>query len=397
MCDERKSPTSCDGEDWWGSNYGPEVDLAAPGVEIYTTDLSGTDGYVSGNYMSYFSGTSAACPNTAGVAALLLSYNPNFTQQQVFDILKSSADEVGNYTYTNGRCNDLGYGRVNAHRAIFDAADDMMTISGPSVVCTSDVTFELNNAIDTITWTKSNNLAYVSGQGTNEYEVEAINSNVSGNGWVQAEIRSGALQPIVIRKNFWVGPPYVDEMIFTNGIEEEGFFCTSHTGNEVEYPFPHSFNYFDIKVSNISGTQVLYSKREYYSNTSTELDYSALSPDYYLVGVQGNNSCGTGTWNDTEVEWMDCLFMEGMYYLNLAPNPVTTEIEIEIMQYDGEPIDDNITWDVEVFDFSMNLKSKSNKIYSNKHKVSTHSWKEGIYVIRAFIDNEIITKKFIKE
>lgn len=30
-CAERKSPSSCDGEDWWGSNYGSALDVMAPG------------------------------------------------------------------------------------------------------------------------------------------------------------------------------------------------------------------------------------------------------------------------------------------------------------------------------------------------------------------------------
>jgi len=79
QCDQRKSPTSCDGENYWGSNYGTNLDVSAPGVKIQTTDISGSAGYELGNYASAFNGTSSACPNTAGVMALILSLKPTLT------------------------------------------------------------------------------------------------------------------------------------------------------------------------------------------------------------------------------------------------------------------------------------------------------------------------------
>jgi hypothetical protein len=52
--DQLKSPTSLDGENWWGSCYGPQVDVAAPGVHIYATDIMGSAGYGAGNYSIKF-------------------------------------------------------------------------------------------------------------------------------------------------------------------------------------------------------------------------------------------------------------------------------------------------------------------------------------------------------
>ena len=43
--DEPKTTESADRERWWGSSFGPEVDVAAPGVDIYSTDNLAAAGY----------------------------------------------------------------------------------------------------------------------------------------------------------------------------------------------------------------------------------------------------------------------------------------------------------------------------------------------------------------
>jgi subtilisin family serine protease len=117
-CDERKDLSSCDREPW-GSNYGPELDVIAPGVLITTTDISAARGYnaASGNYTSTFNGTSAAAPHVAGLAALILSANPSLTPDQVQRIIQDTADDLG----SPGRDDETGYGRVNAYRAVLRA------------------------------------------------------------------------------------------------------------------------------------------------------------------------------------------------------------------------------------------------------------------------------------
>jgi subtilisin family serine protease len=120
MCNQRKSTSSCDGESGWGSNYGSGLDIAAPGVKIATTAIGG--------YATNFNGTSSACPFAAGVAALILSVNAQYSQAQVREILERSARKVGNYTYSrvpgqpNGSwTNELGYGMLSAERALLAA------------------------------------------------------------------------------------------------------------------------------------------------------------------------------------------------------------------------------------------------------------------------------------
>ncbi|MCC7429805.1 S8 family serine peptidase, partial [bacterium] len=130
MCNQRKSTTSCDNETWWGGNYGTNLDISAPGVKIYSTDISGSAGYTSGDYEPTFNGTSSATPNAAGVMALILSANPSLTQTQARNAIETTCDKAGSYSYTSGVSGqpngtwstELGYGRVNAYAAVASVA-----------------------------------------------------------------------------------------------------------------------------------------------------------------------------------------------------------------------------------------------------------------------------------
>ncbi|MCR9257275.1 MAG: S8 family serine peptidase [Alphaproteobacteria bacterium] len=103
--------------------------VAAPGVEIVTTDPVGTDGAVSSDYGS-FNGTSFAAPNVAGVAALMLEANAALGYRDVQEILALSARDLGTETdlATNGAnmingggftvSHQTAHGLVDAHAAV---------------------------------------------------------------------------------------------------------------------------------------------------------------------------------------------------------------------------------------------------------------------------------------
>ncbi|QDV05580.1 Thermophilic serine proteinase precursor [Planctomycetes bacterium Poly30] len=115
---------TCDGERWWGSNYGPNSQDAAGAVDVIaptilpTTDIQGSAGYDSGNYSGYFNGTSCATPYAAGVCGLILSKNPGFTPAQVRAQLTSTCDDVTSVESGAGWDRYTGYGMVNAQAAV---------------------------------------------------------------------------------------------------------------------------------------------------------------------------------------------------------------------------------------------------------------------------------------
>jgi hypothetical protein len=95
------------------SNYGNWIELAAPGENIWTTDLLDENLPPNYQYYRYGSGTSFACPHVSGLAALIWSQFPNATRDWVRNRLRETADDLGDpgFDYL------FGHGRINARKA----------------------------------------------------------------------------------------------------------------------------------------------------------------------------------------------------------------------------------------------------------------------------------------
>lgn len=105
------------------SNYGGYIDVAAPGDSIAST-------YPGGQYAA-LSGTSMASPHVAALAGLIRSINPNLNNEQVMDIMRKSAVDIGN----DGKDDYYGYGEIDVAKALKAAAGtDTTLLDFPSEV-----------------------------------------------------------------------------------------------------------------------------------------------------------------------------------------------------------------------------------------------------------------------
>lgn len=89
------------------SVHHPYVDIAAPGVSIYSTYRGGSYGPMSG--------TSMATPHVSGLAALLWAADPTLTREEVVERIEKSTEDLG----VPGKDDYYGWGRINARSALY--------------------------------------------------------------------------------------------------------------------------------------------------------------------------------------------------------------------------------------------------------------------------------------
>ncbi|PEL14219.1 S8 family serine peptidase [Bacillus sp. AFS017336] len=113
--------------------YDIKPEITAPGVQILSTVPSYINGpnYI-GNYnyaYQQLSGTSMATPHVAGIAALLLQKNPNYTPADIKSILMNTADPLKD-AYS---VYEVGAGRVDPYEAIHSDVEVQVSDETPTI------------------------------------------------------------------------------------------------------------------------------------------------------------------------------------------------------------------------------------------------------------------------
>lgn len=111
------------------SNYGATIDVAAPGVHIWSTVATSTNSY------EFYDGTSMACPFVSGLCALMRSYDPNISVDRVEQCIKNNADDIdGINPDFSGQ---LGAGRVNVYQTMLCVPSEPLAVFTTNFVGTA--------------------------------------------------------------------------------------------------------------------------------------------------------------------------------------------------------------------------------------------------------------------
>jgi len=328
------------------------------------------------NFLSYtgrFGGTSAACPQVAGIAALMLSINPNLSQQQVFDIITGSADKVGGYSYSNGRSNELGFGRVNARNAVY-RTPALITITGPDLVCSS-ASFEVNMA--NVNWTATPTSLFTVSSGSGRYFNTAMASGARGNGTITATTVDGCGRSV--SKTVRVGPA-----------EPKGYFYSANSSSQ---PLQ--------TVQFIAAGQVnMYMSDPYtftFSSSSSSVpvsSYSGSSTSFYLGANQGVTIYATSSQPECGLAGQYVFSTSRGYGYRFAPNPASSELIVtatDPASAEGEPAPADVPFDADLYDIH-GKKMKTKHGDHGKVVLDVRDLPEGLYNLRAGHGKEAISE-----
>lgn len=292
------------------------------------------------------------------------------------------------YTYPN--CVYLGYypntpSNVTFAYTVLGIVNP--TISGPTLICSSpNSTFTLSNRPTgtTVTWRKSNNLTYVSGQGTDNYTVNALSS---GPGWIRPTVYFGSDSLTLPQYILWVGTPQ-----FNISGPYEGCPNVQYTFEAIPKPYSNpSYDYSwaiypnDGYISTSNGGRYAYITF-----------YSVYSVAGYDVKVRAQNTCGLGDYSIGNIWIHEC------YDFLLSPNPASeiltiTKIESESNNSNSKKVvhnDESIIYTIRILDSSGGIHYATKKSGSS-FSIPISSLKNGNYIVQIVNGGNRINKQLV--
>jgi len=248
-------------------------------------------------------------------------------------------------------------------------------IIGPSLVCTSNSTFILQNipSGSTITWSNSSNLLHINEQNRSTYTVKAKNSGVKGIGWVRAALNTGC-EDFIVENTFWVGKPdfYLDGDTRI-GVREMGIASIEY----VSTPYQGISNVqwtCDGAIASVTGGNVIGKFR------------AGSRPGFGSVYANATNICGSFE-NRLLVEVVDNWYM-------IYPNPATDQLNIDIdlnklsEELKTEPVE------ITLFDKSMSIR-KQIKTKGSRFTLNISELKPDVYFLEIRIGDKTNSEKII--
>lgn len=401
------------GEKSWYSKFGSALNVVAPGDGIVTLDRMGSLGYSTGNYFYGFGGTSAACPQVAGIAALMISKNRELTEKQIREIIQNTARDLGD----KGFDIKYGHGLVDATAAINAVP---FQIYGDDYLCDSSVYYIRNIPDD-----KNYSVQWEIGKYTSIPPILEIKDD--GRTCVLIKRNYPYRQTVELKAKLLRNGSVITELSkqiiirtkVTGTYEQEacGYYNVWHPKIrpqelEDEAHFVHQGCMVTLRLQNVDGRKVWYDERgakpEYFMNLGDKVIFmlpKGTGGIPFNVTITGEKSCDnckflffTVTGNQNLLpKWLSIRQEGKIYHISLvdnkAPNSGQTNAEQGVKMHSMQTHEKATSWKIEVYNTKTAHKVYEKSISGESVELDATNWEKGVYIIYAVQGNNSYTKK----
>lgn len=220
-------------------------------------------------------------------------------------------------------------------------------------------------------------------------------NNTPGQGTISAVINTGCGNITLPAKAVWVGVPIVRNVSGPSYNQLGAYAGYSATADGVNATSSYNWSLIPGIFNN-------------YFNPGYNCYITWNRAGQYVLQVNAQNTC-PGT---SSTYYYPISVVAGRY-LSISPNPATSEATVELVNASTvgavqspsataglvsastEKVEQEPEWSMEVYDAVQNIKAKTPKTKGNKQKLNTSGWKDGVYIVRANVNGEVVTGKLV--
>ena len=390
------------------SQRGNALDLVAPSgngnssSDIVTTDRMGIlgdnppdNGNVNElndtNYTKRFSGTSAACAEVTGVAALMLSVNPNLTVADIRSILQKTARKLPGMNGQNWT-NVYGYGLVNAHTAVFASTNH--EIVGPKLIG-SIGSYSIENLPSgvNVSWSLSDSYY------NNGYNLLIPNYPTTGHCLIVRDqnhnLMNDTLKAAIIVNGDTIQTLKKDSLYAYDDFW--GQYTSGNLSGTINYT-----HFFYVKrgvITTITSPNFFEATVSYDSSATIPSDWNFSSTNGILSFTVPSNSSSTPVVinvNDGCGNYYQLYAAPtSMYNFNISNDDNSITITLNENGDSEKGVSLDLPWTVEIRNATTGELMATQSSTSRSATISTLGWPKGIYIIKITIGKEVLTEKFI--
>lgn len=201
-------------------------------------------------------------------------------------------------------------------------------------LCSGNRTFSVKNiAGASYSWTFSSGISAVGSTTSSSLTVQR-NGSGDGYNWVEVQITSPCSgTPVTTRTYFNVGIPFIEQVVFANGANGDGYFCNSHVGNQFEPIFACATDgSIEYRLLSYPNLNVVYTSPFPHAIGGPISVGSNFTPGWYVLEINLTTPCGSTGWVGYEVEFVNCAFMRSgqQFKVQASPNPTTSDLYVTL-------------------------------------------------------------------